>query len=218
MSDAAWHDRWQDNRIGFHADAVNAHLIAYWPTLDIDAQTPVFVPLAGKSLDMLWLRDQGHPVVGIELSPIAVRDFFAEADLEPSIEQVGELQRWHANGITLWCGDYFALCAQNIEGAAAVYDRAALIALPPDLRDRYMHHLAQLLPGGSAGLLITLDYPQSEMKGPPFSVPQDEVRALCASRFACNSLASIDVLQHEPRFRERGVTRMQEKVLRLSRL
>ncbi|MEM7613310.1 MAG: thiopurine S-methyltransferase [Pseudomonadota bacterium] len=218
MSDAAWHDRWQDNRIGFHADAVNAHLIAYWPTLGIDAQTPVFVPLAGKSLDMLWLREQGHPVVGIELSPIAVRDFFAEADLEPSIEQVGELQRWHANGITLWCGDYFALRAKNLEGAAAVYDRAALIALPPDLRDPYMHHMAQLLPGGSAGLLITLDYPQPEMKGPPFSVPQHEVLVLCDSRFSHSSLACIDVLAREPRFRDRGVTRMQEHVSALTRL
>lgn len=173
-----WHQRWQENRVGFHQAAPTPLLLKHWPSLGIAPGAQVFVPLAGKSQDMAWLAAQGHRVLGVELSRLAVEQFFAEHGLQPDIETSRYGTHFRAGGIELVCGDAFALDAALLADCGAVFDRAALIALPPALRQRYAGELYARLPAGCRGLLITLEYPQDERAGPPFSVPEDEVRSL----------------------------------------
>jgi len=207
-----WLDRWHKNLIGFHRDEVNPHVLAFWSTLGLERGTRIFVPLCGKSRDMIWLAAQGYRVLGVELSPIAVRDFFAEHALSPKIDRVGEFERWSAGEIVLLCGDYFHLTAELVAEVGGVFDRAALVALPGDMRVRYASHLQAILSAPVPMLLVTMEYPQTEMAGPPFSVEEAEVRTLFGARHEIERLLDEDVLAAEARMRERGLTRLREKV------
>jgi thiopurine S-methyltransferase len=217
MDPSFWHARWQANEIGFHQEEINAHLQRYWPRLDQPAGGSVFVPLCGKSRDLLWLASRGHRVLGVEISPIAAAAFFAENDLpvEPIEQDRFVLRR--AGEIALLQGDYFDLRAEDLRAVTAVYDRASLIALPPALRARYAAHMAALLPEGVPVLLVALDYDQREMDGPPFAVDAAEVERLFAGNFAIETLEALDILAENPRFRARGLTRLQEQVYHLRR-
>lgn len=195
-----WHARWESGRVGFHQDEVNRYLERYWDALDVSKDATVLVPLCGKSRDMVWLRERGHRVVGVELSPIAVRDFFAENGLEATQTNQGAFERWEGDGFVLLCGDFFAVAEAHLEGATAVYDRAALIAFPPEDRKRYVDRLRALLPLGGQSLLVTIAYPQDQHGGPPFSVSDEEVRELFADGFEIEQLASEDVLAENGRF------------------
>lgn len=209
-----WQERWERGEIGFHQSDINPYLRQYWPRLQLPAGSRVLVPLCGKSLDLLWLRDQGYRVVGVELSRLAVKAFFQEAGLVPQVSPGGALQRYVSGDITLFCGDFFTLTPDDVQDLAAVYDRASLIALPPDMRSRYVRHLAGLA-GNAKGLLVSIDYPQTQMPGPPFAVEQAEVRRLYAGLANVRSLAVFDVLAQNERFRQRGLTRMREQVFQL---
>ena len=178
MNPEFWHQRWAEHQIGFHQSTPTPLLQKHWQALGVPAGARVFVPLCGKSLDMAWLAAQGHRVLGVELSQRAVDDFFAEHGLQPEVETTRYGVHHHAGGIELICGDAFALDAGLLHDCVAVFDRAALIALPPALRARYARNLYAALPRGCRGLLITLEYPQLERAGPPFSVREDEVHAL----------------------------------------
>jgi thiopurine S-methyltransferase len=175
------------------------------------------VTLCGKSLDMLWLQEQGYRVVGVEISQLAVEAFFGENDLQPEITTSGKFQRYDADNITLLCGDFFNLARADIGDTAAVYDRASLIALPPEMRRRYAEYLTNLLPPGINVLLITLEYPQHQMEGPPFSVQESEVHDLYDSNFQVTRLESVDVLADNPNFTERGLTELIERTFLLTR-
>ena len=211
-----WHDRWQKNQIGFHQSDINPHLRQYWAELAVPTGAPVFVPLAGKSRDMLWLRGQGHPVIGVEISPLAVAAFFNENQLEPELERLDEFTIHRAEGITLYCGDAFNLSADLLVDVGAVYDRASLVALPAALRQRYASHLLATLPEQAPTLLVTFEYLQQEMSGPPFSVSEAEVQSLYASTRKIDKLFDEDVLHQEPKFQERGLSWVREKVYRLT--
>ena len=184
-----WRQRWSENRIGFHQSTPTPLLLKHWPALGVPHGARVFVPLAGKSLDMAWLASQGHRVLGVELSQLAVEQFFAEHGLQAEVETSRYGMHYRAGGIELVCGDAFALDEDILRDCAAVFDRAALIALPPGLRQRYARQLYSRLPTGCRGLLITLEYPQHEKDGPPFSVQENEVHALYDHewRVACSS-------------------------------
>lgn len=212
-----WHERWQRQQIGFHQEAINPYLQRFWREAGMPAAGRVFVPLCGKSRDMVWLRAQGCEVVGVEISEIAVRDFFAELGLVPVQRESGAFLYFEAAGYTLLCGDFFALTAQDLGPLAAVYDRASLVALPPDMRPQYAAHMLQLVPPGIRTLLVAFEYPQQEMDGPPFSVTQREVADLYAEAHAIALLCDADILAQEPRFRDKGVSRLHEKVYLLTR-
>lgn len=207
-----WLERWEQNQIGFHQDSFNNHLQAFWGQLGVAAGSQIFVPLCGKSRDLLWLQAQGYRVLGVELSPVAVRDFFAENRLEPTVTTQGKLQRWEADGLVILLGDFFDLSAQDLACCGGVFDRASLIALPPAMRHRYAQHLRQVLPAECPTLLITLEYDQQQMQGPPFAVHEDEVRALYGQAFAVSNIFTVDVLDESPSFRQRGLTALDEKV------
>lgn len=207
-----WHERWEKNQIGFHQSGINMHLQVFWGRLMVAQGATVFVPLCGKSRDMLWLRSQGYQVLGVELNPIAVRDFFAENDLKPEVSQHGELERWQADGIVIFCGDFFALQPTDVAECSAVFDRAALIALPPEMRPDYIRHMRQLFPNKLAKLLITLEYDQSIANGPPFSVPEAEVRGYFAEGQQIELVRTEDALDDLPGLKKRGVPAVDENV------
>ena len=192
MNPDFWHQRWQDNQIGFHQSTPTPLLLRHWPSLDVPAGAQVFVPLSGKSLDMAWFGSRGYRVLGVELSRLAVEQFFAEHGLQPTIETTRYGTRYRAGGIEIVNGDAFALDAAILQDCAAVFDRAALIALPPELRQRYASELYARLPPGCRGLLVTLEYPQAEREGPPFSVAEHEVRT------AFDRDWTIDLLERRP--------------------
>ncbi|MCC5860745.1 MAG: thiopurine S-methyltransferase [Gammaproteobacteria bacterium] len=219
MNPQFWHERWRENRIGFHLDEVNPRLVEHWPALELPVPARVLVPLCGKSVDMAWLRERGHDVVGVELSPIAVEAFFAEQQLLPRCEVTGDLVIWRAPGIEIYCGDFFAIDTERLGRLDALYDRAALIALPAEMRPRYVEHLARLLPTGAPGLLLTLDYHQASMAGPPFAVPDAEVNALAAAQWQVMPLGPPrEALDDNPRFAESGLASAREQAWRMERL
>jgi thiopurine S-methyltransferase len=212
-----WHERWASNQLGFHQAEVNAHLRTHWPELGVDPNAAVFVPLCGKSLDMVWLHEQGHPVIGVELSPIACRDFFAEQELAARRHPHGALETWSASGHTIHCGDFFALSADDLTDVEGVFDRGSLVALPPEMRRRYAEQMTAILPVGARVLLLAVDYDQREMNGPPHSVPADEIEALFGAAFEIERLAVHGPSDPPPHFRERGLRSMSEVVWRLDR-
>ncbi|MBS0200627.1 MAG: thiopurine S-methyltransferase [Proteobacteria bacterium] len=177
MDAAFWHQRWADGQIGFHQSTPTPLMLKHWPSLNVPADARVFVPLCGKSLDLAWFAAQGHRVLGVELSRTAVEQFFAEHGLTPEITESRYGSHYRAGPIEIIVGDAFGLDAGILGDCAAVFDRAAIIALPPELRARYADELYARLPAGCRGLLITLEYPQDERAGPPFSVSEDEVHA-----------------------------------------
>ncbi len=204
-----WHSRWQDNAIAFHRLDTNHYLEKYFDRLALDKGDEVLVPLCGKSVDMRWLARRGCSVTGVELSDIAVRDFFSEQNIPAVASEEGAFQILEGGGIRLLCGDFFALDASHTVGVAAVYDRAALVALPREMRVRYAEHLLSLLAPEVPILLLTYEYPAGEIDGPPFSVSDAEVRALFSKRRVTH-LESLDRLGEEPRLAERGVTQLIE--------
>jgi len=210
-----WHQRWHENQIGFHQREINAHLQTFWPELRLPGDSSVFVPLCGKSRDMLWLRAQGHSVLGVEISPLAVRDFFAENRLQATRLRQGRFERWESDGLTILCGDFFHLDAAWMAGVNAVYDRASLIALPAAMRQSYAQHFISVVPGDAEVLLVTMEYDQAEMAGPPFAVHEPEIDALFGTDYGINQLYCEDILEENPRFRQKGLRALQERVYRL---
>ncbi len=206
-----WETGWAEGRTGFHQSAVNPQLERHWRDLDVAAGAKVLVPLCGKSLDMLWLRDRGFAVVGVEVVRQAVEAFFVENDLRSTTRRRGPFTVWAAEGIEIYEGDFFALTPEDAAGAAAVYDRASLIALPPAMRRQYAAHMGTILKGKPRMLLLTYEYPEAEMNGPPFSVTEEDVAALYGDGFEIERVASRDALGEYPHLRERGLSRLTDK-------
>jgi thiopurine S-methyltransferase len=216
MKKEFWLERWERGETGFHQNEINPYLLQYWQELPCASGGEVFVPLCGKSLDMVWLRQQGCTVLGVELSPIAVQDFFRENGQSPVHTISGKFETCEADGIRILCGDFFDLTREDLVNASAVYDRASLVALPPDMRERYARHLVDILPPASQVLLVTFDYPQAEMEGPPFAVSVQDVGALYGKYADVRLLAQKDALAQNPRFRQRGMSRMEESIFLLT--
>ena len=211
-----WHKRWQDSLIPFHKAQVNDYLERYFERLGLTQGDRVLVPLCGKSVDMVWLRDRGCAVTGVELSDIAVRDFFSEQGIAATESEDGAFHVREGKGITLLSGDFFALGSERTANVSAVYDRAALIALPEEMRARYVDHLLSLLAPQVPMLLLTFEYPAHEIDGPPFSVSEEQVRGLYEGRRKVTRLESVDRLSDESRLAERGMTQLQEHAFLLT--
>ena len=211
-----WLQRWEQGQTGFHQSRVAPLLQKHWAGLRVPAGGRVLVPLAGKSLDVAWIASQGHPVLAVELSPLAIRKFFEEHQLKPSQHSTAEGTVYEAGAIQYLCADVMTLKAETLASIQGCYDRAALIALTPELRKRYVERVYHRLPEGCRTLLLTIDYPQDEMQGPPFSVPQEEVNARFGDRWLVECLETRDILAKEPKFAARGLTRLSTGVYRLT--
>lgn len=189
MKHEFWHDKWQSNNIGFHLSNPNPLLIKHIHSLNLQPQARIFIPLCGKSLDIHWLLEQGFHVTGIDLSPIAIEELISELKLEFTVSQVGDLTHYHHQNIDLYVGDFFELSLGHISKIDATYDRAALVALPEHMREAYTQHLVQLTQNAPQ-LLISFEYDQDLLAGPPFSVPEQEIKKYYASRYEIKQLSS----------------------------
>lgn len=187
-----WLDRWQKNEIGFHLSEANPALVKHLPALDPEKGDRIFLPLCGKTLDIGWLLAQGYHVAGAELSELAIQQLFDELGVAPDVTNVGSLKRYSAPGIDIFVGDIFDLTTDILGPVDRVYDRAALVALPDAMRRKYAAHM-RVLTREVDQLLITFEYDQSKMPGPPFSVPAEEVRALYAGHYEIDLLSTEDI-------------------------
>ncbi len=217
MQPEFWHARWRTGQIGFHQNAVDKLLSQYWPSLALSGDSRVFVPLCGKTLDLLWLLGQGMSVAGVDLSAIALESFCMEHGIPAGRRTRGAFEVYEAPRLELFCGDFFSLTGALLGPMAAVYDRAALISWAPQLRAAYVEHVTSLTPPGTQTLLITMEYPQAQMNGPPFSVSGRDVESLYAPNHTITALARRDILGSEPRLRARGLTELTEVCYHLTR-
>jgi len=220
-----WNQRWENNQIGFHQQKVNPYLSYFYGTKGMDparrSALKVFVPLCGKSLDLLWLAQNGYAVLGVECSDRAVDNFFSENGLNYQSVKKHDYAFYRHTGqladIEIYQGDFFALQPEDFSGISDVFDRAALIALPEDMRRSYVNKMAELQQPGTRTLLVTLTYDQSEMAGPPFSVSEAEVNRLYAKDFQVEKLLYKDALEQEAHFKAKGLTALTETVYKLKR-
>jgi thiopurine S-methyltransferase len=192
MDASFWHQRWEKNEIAFHESKTNPLLVTYFNQLSLAKGRRIFIPLCGKTLDISWLLSNGYRVAGAELSQIAIEQLFMDLALQPEISVVGQVAQWSANNIDIFVGDIFAVSRKVLGSVDAVYDRAALVALPEHLRARYTAHLIEIT-AKAPQLLICYDYNQSAMEGPPFSVSNDEVRRHYTGHYDVTLLASTEV-------------------------
>lgn len=188
-----WHDRWQNNQIGFHLPDANPLLIKHFPTLNLIQGARIFLPLCGKTLDIAWLLAQGYCVAGAELSAIAIEELFNGLNLTPIITELGEITHYSATNIDVFVGDVFKVTSAMLGNVDAVYDRAALVALPEDMRKQYTTHLITLT-NTAPQLLICFEYDQALHAGPPFSISADEVKQHYQATYDANLLGSSDVV------------------------
>jgi thiopurine S-methyltransferase len=217
MNKTFWTERWQRRDIGFHQPHIHEQLTRLWPTLGLPVASTVFVPLAGKTRAMVWLATQGHRVIGVELSEVAVREFFQDGGQTPDVRSDGPFDVYSAGPFSLYRGDFFEMPGEALAGVAAVYDRAALIALPPDLRVRYAQKLTSILPREAVVFLIAVAYPEGEISGPPFSLTRDDVENLYGDAFRIEVLEDRDGLEGSGNLKRRGVTELRETAYLLRR-
>ncbi|MEL6554408.1 MAG: thiopurine S-methyltransferase [Cyanobacteria bacterium J06621_11] len=174
MDASFWHKKWADNNIAFHNSEANLLLVKHFEALSLAKGSRVFLPLCGKTLDIAWLLSQGYRVAGAELSKVAIAQLFAELGVEPDISDIGEVVYYSAMGIDIFAGDIFDVSGEMLGAVDAIYDRAALVALPREMRDRYTIHLLEIT-DEAPQLLICFEYDQTLMAGPPHSISNEEV-------------------------------------------
>ncbi len=187
-----WHQRWQSNQIAFHEGQANDLLVQYFRALYGGKERRIFLPLCGKTRDISWLMSEGYPVVGAELSEMAIKQLFQELEITPRRSEIGSLIHYSADGIDILVGDIFDVSADVLGRVDIIYDRAALVALPDNMRSRYgshLDHITSLAPQ----FLLTFEYDQSLMDGPPFSVTEDEIRRCYGDQRNLKRIASVDV-------------------------
>ncbi len=192
MDPSFWHQRWEKHDIPFHESKPNPLLVKHVHELALARNSRIFVPLCGKTLDIAWLLSRGYRVAGAELSQIAIEQLFMELGAQPEISPAGELEQWSAHDLDIFVGDIFALSRKLLGPVDAVYDRAALVALPEDMRKRYTAHLTEIT-GKAPQLLICYEYDQRVMEGPPFSVSPEEVRRHYAAGYDVTLIESVTV-------------------------
>lgn len=221
MEASHWLKAWSDNRIGFHQKNVNKRMVSHWSSLELSPSAQVFVPLCGKSTDMLWIAEQGNPVLGVELSAKAAEAFFVDNEIEYTISERDGFEIYSgkalAADIEIWAGDFFNLTPDHLAQCEAYYDRAAMIAMNESLRAEYSLHLATLMRPASRALLLVISYDQDKMKGPPFSVSDENVRKLLSEAFDICELEHYSGAQRLGNLSDRGLETLDERVYLMKR-
>jgi thiopurine S-methyltransferase len=210
-----WLELWQNDEIRFHQHKVNPVLQELWPKLNVSPEKGVLVPLCGKSLDMRWLEQQGHQVWGVELAEKAITAYFEEAGETPVYETGINIDRYRGSRTVIYHGDYLQLQTPDLRGVGAVFDRAALIALPPKQRAQYADHIQRIIPEKTIIVLLTIEYDQSKHPGPPFSVAEAEVSELYGNRCRVELLDRAPIAGLPPVFVEAGVTNPQQCIYQI---
>ena len=206
MQSEYWISLWERDETRFHQAEVNPVLQQLWPTLELPKEKGVLVPLCGKSLDMRWLEAQGHQVWGVEIAEKPIIEFFAEAGEKAVFEPgMNNIHSYRGERTIIYFGDYLELQTPDVKGAGAVYDRAALVALPPDQRAHYADHILRIIPELAVIVLLTIEYDQSLRDGPPFSVPEAEVKEIYGARASVELVSRAPTRALPPEFIEAGV-------------
>ncbi len=212
MEKSYWNSRWHKGKIGFHSSQADDALISWWPKISEGIDANVLVPLCGKSPDLHFLAGLGHGVIGVEFIRQACAEFFEEADIEPEIRQKGRIEIFESDPYKILCGDWFHISKKHTGNAKLLYDRAALVALPPEDRKTYMQHSLSVMPETCSMLIVTFEYDQNVMSGPPFSVPPAEVMEGYGSAAEVELLETKDLIHDYEKFRNKGLDRFLKHV------
>ncbi len=210
-----WTAFWEQDRLDFHQGQVNTYLRQFLPLFDLKPGEQVFMPLCGKAVDILWLAEQGYQVVGVELSEIAVQALFADSGLDYEVDSVDRFNCYRSSNITIYQGDFMHLHGEQLARCKLVYDRAAIVAIEAFNRPSYSEHMLKIIPAGTPMLVVTLEYDQDIMSGPPFSVPIDEIRRLYQSHYRSEILQRSEQIDERPRWRNNGLDSLVESAIRL---
>jgi thiopurine S-methyltransferase len=211
-----WQQSWRDRKMDFHQEVVNPHLVRFWEKLTLPPGSTIFVPLCGKSLDLVWLAAQGHRVIGVELSPLAVRAFFKENKIQAARRSAGRFTCWENGRISILCGDFFELSSNDLGDIAAVFDRASLTALPEDIRGAYLAHLRQIVPASCKIMLLTTEEPEEgETQYQDFAAA-DEISSLYLDRFDMELAHVESVFEADPDPAIKTPVRVEQKVYLLT--
>ena len=192
MDSSYWHQKWATNNIAFHKREANPTLVNYFSKLSLDNDSRVFVPLCGKTLDIAWLLSNGYRVAGAELVETAIKQLFTELGVEPTISAIGSVKHYSADNIDIFVGNIFDVSSDILGPIDAVYDRAALVALSEEMRHRYTTHLTDIT-DKAPQLLVTYEYDQALMAGPPFSISRQEINQHYQNSYGLSLLCSTDV-------------------------
>ena len=220
-----WLERWNNNQTGFHQQQVNPYLAYFYgnkgPAIEQREKLKVFVPLAGKSKDMLWLSQNSYKVFAVECSDRAVKDFFEDNALNYKHAAKDQHALYQSSDlpslIEIFQGDFFELQQEDLDGITDIFDRASLVALPVEMRQDYAKKMAELQKPGVRTLLVTLTFDPEEMNGPPFSVIEEEVNDLYSENFTIQKLLVKNVIEEETGLKKRGLTALDETVYKLVR-
>lgn len=216
MEISYWKARWNKGKTGWHMQDVYPNLPIYWPKLQLETDATVLVPLCGKSVDLLWLRDRGHRVIGVDVSHKAAEQFFRENRLDYHTSEKAAFTVYQSGDIAIWCGDFMKLQQSFLPGISAVYDKAALIALPQKQRKPYVKQVIAMCDKDARILLNTFEYEQEEMNGPPFPVFREELEELYGDQFRIHLIHEESIFEELVKFRQRGLSSyLVEKVYHL---
>ena len=208
-----WESRWHEGRIGFHLPQLNIYLKRFSTHLLKSEPENIFVPLCGKTLDLPWLANRTKKVIGVELVSQAVEEFYRENEISYSIQPAGKLQLFKSDSIDIYHGDFFDLTREETGSFEAIYDRGSIVALARPERQKYVEHLLSFLAPGGRLLLITLEYDQEQMSGPPFSVSDTEIEILFTQYGRMELLETCDII--DERLRNKGLDFILERVYQL---
>lgn len=208
MEKEFWLDKWEKQQIGFHKDGYNEKLLEHYNLLNLKKNDTILVPLCGKTLDLIWLASKGLYVIGVELSELAINDFFKENNLEFAVEEISGFKKYVSNNITLFHGDIFNLTSDITGKIDAIYDRASTVALPVDMRISYLKKITELNKPFNT-LMVLLEYDQSKIQGPPFSVDEEFIREKL-SHFQIDKLEELFSEAVSPKFKEAGADTVQK--------
>lgn len=188
-----WLDRWENREIGFNQESVNPFMVKYFNSLSLGSGSRVFVPLCGKTIDISWLLAQGHDVVAVELSEQAVAELFDELGVTPEVSTEGDFKVYSTDNLQVFVGDVFKLTSEMIGKVDAIYDRAALVALVKETRERYTAHLREIS-NGAPQLLLCFEYNQSLMNRTPYSVDEEEVHGHYNDHYELEQLCKVEIV------------------------
>jgi len=213
MKQEFWIEKWQKKQTGFHKDFIHPLLQKFVSTLELNKGDEIFVPLCGKSLDMIWLHEQGYKVIGVEISQLAVEQFFSENSLNFKVSTYKSFNVYTYKNITIYQGDFFKLNASVTKTCHAIYDRAALIALPEEMVDSYVQKITEIMHQNTYELLITLEFNKAVgPAGPPFSTTDEKVNQLFNKSTSTTLLYEEDIIERESKFAEMGCEYLMERV------
>ena len=211
-----WQQRWDLDQIAFHLPTVNPYLASFLKDFNINTSSQIFIPLCGKSLDITWLASHKFSVLGVECSKKAINELFHEQNIKPQKQTINKFESYQAENIRILEGDFFDLDDNLLKEVSLVYDRASLIALPVEMRKKYVNLLNEKLPSSTEIFLITLEYDQNSMNGPPFSVSEREVKQLYQDKYNIEILIEQDVIEGHQKFAQRGLNKLIERAYKLS--